>query len=536
MVEEIARDSGPGGSPHHAALAELRAEMARLRMEVASLRRETRSSSDRPAPTDSLDAVPPRRQHRVAAPASPPPGAAPAPAQSANRRQALGRLGIAALLGGLLTRASERVAHATSGTSPEGSMTLGANDFTMGRTTNTATTTTQLDATGGGTEGGLQVNNSGGSAVRAICTIGYPAVHATSANFYGVHAVSTALEGVLGQSTNSPGVRGTSINSDGVVGASSNGFGVRAFANAGGGTIVNGFRLAGVYGQANKNVGVYGYDSGTPNALPSFGAVGHSPSAYGVFGYSGAPAGQLVNSPIGVPPGLIAVAGVFGTSNGNPGVYGISGTSIGVVGQSQSIGVLGGLIAGAAPTALAGLFLGNVEIQGSLTVTGSYPKSAAIPHPDGTHRRFCCVEAPEPYLEDFGEGRFEAGRATVTLDPDFAAVVRGDRYHVFVTPHDDVHLHVRNRSARGFEVRLTTSGAAREAEPAGVAAAGRGPQPAERPSVAFSWRVVARRRDIAGPRLERVEVAAAPIPRPEGVPTLPAGASQTPPRGPSADR
>src|SRR5262249_59951264 len=100
--------------------------------------------------------------------------------------------------------------------------------------------------------------------------------------------------------------------------------------------------------------GVCGVDSGSPTVLPSFGVVGQSTPAYGVFGYSGAPAGQLVNSPTGLPPGQIAVAGVFGTSTGNPGVYGISGSSIGVVGQSQSIGGLGGLLGGARPPARGG--------------------------------------------------------------------------------------------------------------------------------------------------------------------------------------
>src|SRR5262249_57291177 len=108
--------------------------------------------------------------------------------------------------------------------------------------------------------------------------------------------------------------------------------------------------------------GVCGVDSGSPTVLPSFGVVGQSTPAYGVFGYSGAPAGQLVNSPTGQPPGQIAVAGVFGTSVGNPGVYGISGSSIGVAGQSQNIGVLGGLIGGGSPPAPAGRLLGAVRV------------------------------------------------------------------------------------------------------------------------------------------------------------------------------
>src|SRR5262249_15072452 len=73
-----------------------------------------------------------------------------------------------------------------------------------------------------------------------------------------------------------------------------------------------------------------GIDQGSPSSV-----VGQASAAYGVFGYSGAPAGQLVNSPTGQPPGTIAVAGGVGTSAGKPGVYGISGPSIGGGGQER---------------------------------------------------------------------------------------------------------------------------------------------------------------------------------------------------------
>ena len=41
-------------------------------------------------------------------------------------------------------------------------------------------------------------------------------------------------------------------------------------------------------------------------------------------------------------------------------------------------------------------------INGQMVVAG--PKSAALAHPDGTHRLVYCVEASESWLEDFGEG------------------------------------------------------------------------------------------------------------------------------------
>src|SRR5262249_59359174 len=127
--------------------------------------------------------------------------------------------------------------------------------------------------------------------------------------------------------------------------------------------------------------------------------------------------------------------------------------------ESQNIGVYGGLIAGASSTALAGLFQGNVQIQGNLTVTGSFPKSAAVPHPDGSYRRLYCQEAPEPWFEDFGQGQLVTGRATVRLDPDFAPLVRGEEYGVFLTPEGDSKgLYVSSKSPISFEVREQQGG------------------------------------------------------------------------------
>ncbi len=241
-----------------------------------------------------------------------------------------------------------------------------------------------------------------------------------------------------------------------------------------------------------------------PNATP-YGAIGQCEGGFGFRGFYNAPPGAIARPGGGA---FTAVSGVLGTSPNNVGIYAISTGSYGLVADGNGPATVGALIRGngGGPAAIFG---GNVQIQGSLTVTGSYPKSAAVPHPDGTHRRLYCVEAPEPVFEDFGEGRVENGQASIALDPDFAALVQSERYHVFLTSHDEVHLHVRIRTARGFEVRVPP-GAGRAAD----AAAGRA-------SPTFSWRVVAKRKDLAGPRLERVEVHQPAIPLGQGVPTLP---------------
>jgi hypothetical protein len=139
------------------------------------------------------------------------------------------------------------------------------------------------------------------------------------------------------------------------------------------------------------------------------------------------------------------------------------------------------------PGAYAAAFFGPVVVGGDFTVVGG-AKSAAVPHPDGTHRRLYCVESPESWFEDFGKGTLVCGEADVALDPDFAAVIATHDYHVFLTPYEDVVLYATATTASGFRVR------ARE------------PQATSQ----FSWRVVAKRRDIAGPRFEAVNVPSAP--------------------------
>jgi hypothetical protein len=139
--------------------------------------------------------------------------------------------------------------------------------------------------------------------------------------------------------------------------------------------------------------------------------------------------------------------------------------------------------------AYAGAFYGPVAVSGAFTVFGG-PKSAAVPHPDGSHRRLYCLESPESWFEDFGESTLACGQAEVRLDPDFAAVVDLSTYHVFLTQYDEHNdLCVTQRSANGFRVTGKDDAS----------------------SGAFSWRVVAKRKDIPAPRFETVTVPQEPV-------------------------
>jgi len=281
----------------------------------------------------------------------------------------------------------------------------------------------------------------------------------------GVGGTSSTGYGVVGSSSSNYGAYGISNNNSGVLGQSNTGVGVQGSANGN----------VGVLGTSNTSVGVYA------NSLQQYGLYATSPNNYAAIATSN------------------TGTGVYGTSNGNVGVLGTSNSSIG---GFFSSGSSTGLYATGPSSAFAARFDGPVQVNGPFTVLGG-PKSAAVPHPDGSHRRLYCVESPESWFEDFGRGQLANGRAQVRLDRDFAALVHGDDYYVFLTPlGNSGGLYVNSKTPAGFEVREQGGGTS---------------------DLSFDYRVVARRKDIAGPRLERVELPAAPQrpAAPQPPPTVP---------------
>jgi hypothetical protein len=235
----------------------------------------------------------------------------------------------------------------------------------------------------------------------------------------------------------------------------------------------------GVYGQGNTGTGVLGtttsgaavHGIGTGAAT---GVQGDSTSGMGVLGTI--PAASTLNGIAVYGSNLSSYVGP-GPGAGGFGVYGLSAKGHGLVGATSTAGA--GAVVGAVngvAGAYAGVFYGPVVVSGAFTVVGG-AKSAAVPHPDGSHRLLYCVESPESWFEDFGDGHLECGAAEVTFDQDFAAVVNMEKYHVFLTEYDDHNaVYVTERTRNGFRVQAKTG-------------TGEG---------AFSWRVVAKRKDIAG--------------------------------------
>jgi hypothetical protein len=209
---------------------------------------------------------------------------------------------------------------------------------------------------------------------------------------------------------------------------------------------VNRFAVSGV---SSRTEGVRGVSFG------SRGVTGFSSANYGVYGLSFAPPGPGTNH-------ADFPAGVYGESlNGSFGVLGVARLH-------------GTAVAGIAPRdgTYAGYFEGNLVVTGQITAG---TKDAIVPFPDGSKRLLHCMESPEHWFEDFGSARLTRGRATVKLDVDFAKVVKLNEYRVFLAPEGDCQgLYVRRRG-KSFEVHELQGGTS---------------------NVAFSYRIVAKRKDI----------------------------------------
>jgi len=247
------------------------------------------------------------------------------------------------------------------------------------------------------------------------------------------------------------------------------------------------YAVGGLAPPSNTRIGVYGFTNN--NGATGPGDLGATP--IGVVGVS--------NS---VTAGNIGI-GVYGQSNGYGVVGATTGSSFGLYGlafNDFSAAFAGGTNN---PNAYACILTGRVIINGPLVVTGA--KSAAVAHPDGSHRLVYCVESPDSWLEDFGTGTITAGKAEVKLDHDFAAVIDPKEMHVFFTENGDNNsLHLAGHTAEGFTVQASAG-----------ALAARGQKTTD-VNGTFSYRVVAKRKDVVTPRLGKVEIPKIKLENPIG--------------------
>lgn len=264
-------------------------------------------------------------------------------------------------------------------------------------------------------------------------------------------------------------------------------------------------------GTADNGLGGY-FANNSSSGYPAVEAVANATSGASVAVYANSSSGY----------------GVEGMSSSNTGVYGVlsgpssTGRDIGPSGvwgdtsasytTNDSAGV-----SGSADDNTAGAFWNNSDVatltasnlstDPSAVVFDAYSDSDAggdcsinaagiincngvninVRTGDGSDRRVTLhsVQSPENWFEDFGSGTLVNGAATVALDPTFASTVNTTTdYHVFLTPKGDCKgPYVANETAGGFQVRELGGG---------------------RSSVAFDYRIVAKRAGYENARLEDV--------------------------------
>jgi hypothetical protein len=349
--------------------------------------------------------------------------------------------------------------------------------------TNNSTSYAAIAGENSGSSVGVYGSSNGGQAVYGTSSGPISTGVYGTADLYGVWGVGGTY-GVYGHGSTA-GILGASSNDEGAIGV----WGQTVTSGAGGNAGVlgsNGASGPGVSGISGRGIGV----SGTTNS-----------------GAGGSPAVQGVNS--GAGPGVVGFSGT-GT-----GVGGGTGTGIGFAGIASSTGIG---VAGQSTSGYAGFFYGGagVLVNGPFTVMGG-PKNAAVRGNDGHLHRLYCLESPESWFEDFGSSQLTNGGTTVHLEPGFAGVVKTDAYHVFLTPRGDSKgLYVSNVTPTGFAVHEQQGGTS---------------------SITFDYRVVAKRKDIEGKRLEHVdEPPAIDLPKlaeppamPSAPPTSPKPPAPTPP-------
>jgi hypothetical protein len=149
----------------------------------------------------------------------------------------------------------------------------------------------------------------------------------------------------------------------------------------------------------------------------------------------------------------------------------------------------------------------GVNQNGSMACTGQL--KALVATRDGARQvETYSVQSAENWLEDYGAGQLQDGKAMIELDPAFAETVNtGVEFHVFLTPGGDCKgLYVTNKTTNGFEVHELGGGNS---------------------SISFDYKIVAKRSGHEAERLvdvtDRVKLeadAAHPKPMATGVPAV----------------
>jgi hypothetical protein len=151
----------------------------------------------------------------------------------------------------------------------------------------------------------------------------------------------------------------------------------------------------------------------------------------------------------------------------------------------------------------------EIDTGGDINCSGSI--SGIVPAAGGKKQvALNAVESPDHWFEDFGSAQLSGGEAVVNIESVFGETVNtGVDYHVFLTPNGDCKgLYVAQKSATSFVVRELGGGTS---------------------SLAFDYRIAAKRRGYEQVRLADKTAELARIKRPPQMKPVPAAARHTMP-------
>jgi hypothetical protein len=335
---------------------------------------------------------------------------------------------------------------------------------------------------------GLYGDTGTGYGVYGTCLTGRGVYGRAFSNFgVGVFGAGTGSgTGVGGESSTGVAVKGTSSAGTGIEGSSGgsslSNYGVFGYAY-GGGVAVRGQSTTGAPGGSFDSLNGHGVVGNTSSASTGVSGVAGFNLSVGPGVYGSADIGTGVRglslSGLGVYGGSASGAGLMGFSSSGNGVHGESGTNDGVVGVGGRWGVRGSFgggdawgylggsgvgvygNAGSNPPASrwAGVFDGNVSVNGTLTKTSG---SFKIDHPlDPEHKYLYHSFVESPDMKNVYDGNVvtdDQGFATVTLPEWFEALNSDFRYQLTVLGGGPEWVHARiSREISGNAFVIQTS-------------------------------------------------------------------------------
>ena len=311
---------------------------------------------------------------------------------------------------------------------------------------------------------------STGAISFASSTAGTPAVKASGTNGAdGVDASSDSGTGVSATSSIGNGIHAVGFGA-GVFAqsGSSAGFGIHA---VGGGVspgtspagpsavFAEGGPHKGLIATSNGDFGVFGvgfggaFGVGGESTDTGIGTSGSSPNGTGVQGFSSSGTGVVgfsnssgtgvsgsSVSGTGVSAGSTSGTGLLATSSSGDGISGSSGTGTGVHGSSTF--------------GLAGLFDGNILVNGNFSATGTKAFVQAHPTDPGREIVYVALEGGEAGTYVRGIGQLQSGKAVLALPEHFGLVTTTEGLTIQLTPRGEwLQLYVVELDAAQIVVR-----------------------------------------------------------------------------------